>query len=78
MKLTYDPKHNLAYPRLRENPGEVTTLHISDELNIDIAPNGAVSGIEFLNANEQLTAPSGLLEFINQLSGHSETIKLNG
>ena len=79
MKLTYDPKYNIAYLRLRENGAEVTTLHISDELNVDIAPDGSVYGIEFLNANDQLaSSPSGLLEFVNQLSGQSEKIKLTG
>ena len=30
------------------------TLRIGDELNIDLAPDGTVYGIELLNANEQL------------------------
>jgi len=29
---------------------------VSDELNVDIAPDGSVYGIELLNANEQLRA----------------------
>lgn len=59
MKLSYDPKHNIAYIRLRERQGEVETLRISDELNIDMAPDGTVYGIELLNANEQLTGTDG-------------------
>ena len=55
MKLSYDPKHNIAYIRLREPQGEIETLQISDELSVDMAPDGAVYGIELLNANEQLT-----------------------
>ena len=55
MKLSYDPKHNIAYIRLRERQGEIETLRISDELNVDMAPDGTVYGIELLNANEQLT-----------------------
>lgn len=54
MKLTYDPRHNIAYIRLLEKKAEVETLQISDELNIDIAPDGRVYGIELLNANAQL------------------------
>lgn len=54
MRLTYDPKHNIAYLRLQEKRGAVTTLKISDEMNVDIAPDGTVYGIELLNANEQL------------------------
>ena len=56
MKLTYDRKHNIAYLRLRPKGAEVETLRVSDELNIDIAPDGSVYGIELLNANEQLRA----------------------
>ena len=40
MKLSYDPKHNIAYIRLRERQGEIETLRISDELNVDMAPDG--------------------------------------
>jgi uncharacterized protein YuzE len=54
MELTYDPRYNIAYIRLREKAGEVDTLHISDSLNVDIGPDGTVYGIELLNANEQL------------------------
>jgi uncharacterized protein YuzE len=54
MKLTYDPRHNVAYIRLREKSGQVETICISDELNIDLAPDGTIYGIELLNANEQL------------------------
>ena len=54
MKVTYDKKYNIAYIRFREKNEQVTTLPISDEVNIDIAPDGAIYGIELLNANEQL------------------------
>lgn len=54
MKLTYDPKYNVAYIHLRDKPAEVDTIHLSDELKVDIAPDGTVYGIELLNANEQL------------------------
>ena len=42
MKLTYDPERNVAYIRFHEKPGQVTTIKISDDVNIDIAPDGAV------------------------------------
>jgi uncharacterized protein YuzE len=54
MKVTYDKTHNIAYIRFREKIEEVQTLQISDELNIDIAPDGTLYGIELLNANEQI------------------------
>jgi uncharacterized protein YuzE len=56
MKLSYDPRHNVAYIRLREKTAEVETIRVSDELNVDLAPDGTVYGIELLNANEQLRA----------------------
>ena len=54
MHLTYDPEVNLAYIRLRPKRAKVTTIPVSDELNVDIGPDGRVYGIELLNANEQL------------------------
>lgn len=54
MKISYDPRYNIAYLRLKEKREEVTTLHISESLNIDLAPGGTLYGIELLNANEQL------------------------
>lgn len=54
MELTYDPRYNVAYIRFREKLSEIETIHVSEELNVDIAPDGAVYGIELLNANEQL------------------------
>src|SRR5258707_15791384 len=54
MRLTYDPRHNIAYLRLQEKTSQVETIHVSEALNVDIAPDGTVYGIELLNANEQL------------------------
>jgi uncharacterized protein YuzE len=62
MKLTYDRDKNIAYLRLRPKGPEVETVLISDELNIDIAPDGSVYGIELLNANEQLRSAGGAPE----------------
>jgi uncharacterized protein YuzE len=59
MQLTYDPRYNIAYMRLREKSAEVETLRISDEMNIDLAPDGSIYGIELLNANAQLHGTEG-------------------
>jgi uncharacterized protein YuzE len=59
MKLTYDRSRNVAYLRLRPKGSEVETIRVSDELNVDIAPDGSVYGIELLNANAQLRAADG-------------------
>ena len=59
MEISYDPRYNIAYIRLREKPKEVETIRISDEVNVDISPDGKVCGIELLNANEQLQIIEG-------------------
>jgi len=53
--LSYDPHRNIAYLRLREAAdAELETVKVSDELNIDLALEGSVYGIELLNANAQM------------------------
>lgn len=74
MRLTYDPKYNVAYIRLHEKTAQVTTIKISDEMNVDIASDGTVYGIELLNANEQLAEDQGNL--ILELAGKRREIAL--
>lgn len=77
MQLTYDPRHNVAYLRLQEKSAEVETIRISDALNVDLAPDGTVYGIELLNANEQLQASdNGTLVVINEALGDRREIPL--
>lgn len=78
MKLTYDPKHNVAYIRLQTKKNvRVDTLHLSDSLNVDIAPDGTVCGIELLNANKQLRGKEkGKLVIENLLTGKSTWLNL--
>ncbi len=77
MKLTYDPKYNIAYLCLREKGAEVETIHVSEEMNVDIAPDGTIYGIELLNAYRQLGADQNS-EFIliNEGSGARSSVKL--
>ena len=77
MQLTYDPRHNIAYLRFQEKTAEVETIRISDALNVDLAPDGTVYGIELLNANEQLRAgDDGSLVVINESLGERREIPL--
>jgi len=54
VKFTYDPRYNIAYIRFREKRSDVDSVRISDELVVDMAPDGTLYGIELLNANDQL------------------------
>lgn len=77
MKLTYDPRYNVAYIRLQERKEGVDTIRVSDELNIDIAPDGTVYGIELLNANEQIQRQDdGKLLVINESTGEKTELLL--
>jgi uncharacterized protein YuzE len=77
MRLTYDPRYNIAYLRLHEKTAEVETIQVSDELNVDLAPDGTVYGIELLNANAQLIGEDhGTLVVINEAAGDRREIPL--
>lgn len=77
MKLTYDSRHNIAYIRLQEKSAEVETIRLSEELNVDLAPDGTVYGIELLNANDQLfKVDEGKLVVIDEAEGGRQEINL--
>jgi uncharacterized protein YuzE len=53
------------------------TPHTREEMNVDIAPNGTIYGIELLNANQQLDGDTqGKLIVVNEALGESSEIKL--
>ncbi|QCQ22382.1 DUF2283 domain-containing protein [Desulfoglaeba alkanexedens] len=77
MRFTYDPRYNVAYIRFHKKSTEVETIRISDELNVDIAPDGTIYGIELLNANEQLNREDmGRLLVINEATGEEKELPL--
>ncbi len=77
MKLTYDPRYNIAYLRLQEKTTQIETVRISEALNIDLAPDGTVYGIELLDANEQLRGKeAGKLVIENEATGAVAEIEL--
>lgn len=78
MRLTYNPRYNIAYIRLHEKSVEVETIKVSDELNVDISPDGTIYGIELLNANEQLRKEDeGKILVINEATGEKTEIPLS-
>ena len=53
-------------------------MRISDEINIDLAPDGTVAGIELLNANEQLRgSDGGQLVVTDEAEGREITVALS-
>jgi uncharacterized protein YuzE len=77
MRFTYDPRYNIAYIRFQEKGSEVETIRISDEMVIDIAPDGTIYGIELLNANEQVRREDeGELVVINEATGQRAELRL--
>jgi uncharacterized protein YuzE len=78
MKITYDRDRNIAYLRLRPKGTDVETIQVSDELNVDIAADGLVYGIELLNANEQLqAADQGKLVLVDEATGKKVELPLS-
>jgi uncharacterized protein YuzE len=77
MELTYDRDQNIAYLRLKPKGSEVETISISDQLNVDVAPDGSIYGIEFLNANDQLrAADGGRIIYVDPVSGEERSLKV--
>ena len=76
MKLTFDPRYNVAYIQLGEATLEVETLRISDDLSVDLSPDGKIYGIELLNTNEQLNPLIGKLIVENEATGESVEVAL--
>ena len=77
MRLTYDPRYNIAYISFQERKVEVESIRLSDELVVDMAPDGTVYGVELLNANEQLGREDvSRLIVINEATGESAEVPL--
>ena len=70
MRFSYDPRYNVAYIRFQKKTSEVESVRISDELVVDMSPDGTVYGIELLNANIQLGRDeSGKFWVVNEATG---------
>ena len=70
MLFTYDSRYNIAYIRFQEKQADIDTIRISNELVVDMAPDGTLYGIELLNANEQLRRDaSGKLLIVDEATG---------
>ena len=77
MRFTYDPRYNIAYIRFQEKGVEAEAIRVSDELIVDMAPDGTIYGIELLNANVQLWREDmGRLLVINEATGERAELPL--
>jgi uncharacterized protein YuzE len=77
MRFTYDPRYNVAYIRFQEKGADVEAIRVSDELVVDLAPDGTIYGIELLNANEQVRRDdAGELVVINEATGQRSELPL--
>ena len=54
----------------------VETRRISDEINIDIAQDGKIYGIELLNANEHLIKDKKI-SFVDESTGKAFVVPIN-
>jgi len=78
MRLTYDPRFNVTYIHFYEKTAEVETIRVSEELNVDLAPDGTIYGIELLNANKQLHADEmGYVLLVNEATGVKAKLPIN-
>ncbi len=75
MKVIVDHKYNVAYIRFKEKTGTVNSIKLSDDLVLDLSPDGSIYGLELLNAKEQL---DDHLTLINSITGKVEELKIAG
>lgn len=54
MKLSYDLKYNVGYLSFKDKTEQVNSIKLSEDVIVDMAPDGSIYGIELLNVKEQL------------------------
>lgn len=57
MRITYDPQVDALYIRFVDEPAQVTTQRLSEDVAINYAPDGRIIGIEILDASEYVFRP---------------------
>lgn len=75
MEITYDPRYNIAYIRIEAKTAGVKTVQVSEDMNIDLSPDGKVCGIELLNAKEQLIKEKKI-SFVDESTGKTRKLSL--
>lgn len=54
MKIKYDPEVDALYISFKNGPVQVTTLHFSEDVAIDLGAHEEIVGIEILGASGHL------------------------
>ncbi|MGH2353052.1 MAG: DUF2283 domain-containing protein [Chloroflexota bacterium] len=57
MKISYDNEVDALYIRFRDEPVQVTTQRLSEDVAVNYAPDGRIVGIEILDASEYVFRP---------------------
>jgi uncharacterized protein YuzE len=52
MRILYDPQVDALYIRFTDEPVQVLTHRLSEEVAVNYAPDGRIVGIEVLDASE--------------------------
>ena len=54
MRIKYDPTVDAAYISFKTGPTQVTTIHLTEDIAVDLGPGEEVVGIEVLEASKHL------------------------
>ena len=77
MKMTYDLNYNVGYIYFKEKTEVVNSIKMSEDLVVDIAPDGSVYGIELLNVKEQMFGDKlQQILLLNENTGAQKAVEL--
>ena len=77
MKINYDLKCNVGYLTFKDKKEEVNSIKLSEDLIIDMAPDGTIYGIELLNVKEQIFGDNlKQLLLLNENTGKKQLIDI--
>lgn len=77
MKMTYDLKYNVGYISFKEKTEQVNSIKLSEDLIVDIAPDGSIYGIELLNVKDQMFGDNlKQILLLNENTGKQTAVEL--
>jgi uncharacterized protein YuzE len=66
MKITYDSEVDAVYIRLIDEPTQVTTQRLTEDIAINYAPDGRIVGMEILDASQYVSSPGTTPQLVVQ------------